>query len=142
MRFFRHALAILLLCTVPALAQKYGGVLTLPHVDTPPSPSIQEEGTVSVVIPFMPVFNNLVIFDQHEPRNSFETIRPELASEWKWGERQWELLTPKGLARPKGCSRDAGILVHGVGTDGAGYGNWLQAIEVQMIEGGVGVHFY
>jgi hypothetical protein len=61
-----------------------------------------------------------------------------LVTEWKWGEKTWELLTPKSLARPKGCSRDAGILVHGVGPDGAAYGNWLESIEAQIIEGGVG----
>ncbi len=79
-------LAVSLISATPVLAQKYGGTLTLPHLDTPPSPSIQEEGTVSVVIPFMPIYNNLVIFDQHVAQNSFDTIRPELASEWKWGE--------------------------------------------------------
>jgi peptide/nickel transport system substrate-binding protein len=78
--------ALLLLSALPAMAQKYGGWLTLPHLDSLPSTSIQEEGTVSVVIPFMPIYNNLVIFDQHIAQNSFETIRPELASEWKWGE--------------------------------------------------------
>ena len=36
-----------------AVAQKHGGVLTLEHIDNPPSPSIQEEATASVVIPFM-----------------------------------------------------------------------------------------
>src|SRR5476649_1621611 len=70
----------------PAVAQKYGGWLTIPHIDTPPSPSIQEEATASVVIPFMPMYNNLVIFDQHEPQHKIETIRPELATEWKWSE--------------------------------------------------------
>ena len=69
-----------------ACAQKYGGWLTVPHIDTPPSPSIQEEATASVVIPFMPMFNNLVIFDQHEPQHKIETIRPELATDWNWGE--------------------------------------------------------
>jgi peptide/nickel transport system substrate-binding protein len=67
-----------------ARAQKHGGVLIIPHLDTPPSPSIQEEATASVVIPFMPMFNNLVLFDQHIPRHSLETIRPELATAWKW----------------------------------------------------------
>ena len=82
----RTVLAVLMVmfAVTPLHAQKYGGVLTLPHVDTPPSPSIQEEGTVSVVIPFMAIYNNLVIFDQHVARNAFDTIRPELASEWKW----------------------------------------------------------
>jgi peptide/nickel transport system substrate-binding protein len=61
-------------------------VITLPHLDTPPSPSIQEEGTASVVIPFMPLYNNLVIFDQHVARNTMDTIVPELASKWSWDE--------------------------------------------------------
>ncbi|MEA2774482.1 MAG: peptide/nickel transport system substrate-binding protein, partial [Acetobacteraceae bacterium] len=69
-----------------ALAQKHGGVLIVPHIDSPPSPSIQEEATASVVIPFMPMFNNLVIFDQHVAQHSLETIRPELATAWKWTE--------------------------------------------------------
>ncbi len=60
-----------------------------------------------------------------------------LVTEWKWGEKTWELLL-KGLDRPKGCARDAGILVHAVGDDGAAYGHWLESIEVQVIEGGVG----
>lgn len=68
----------------PAWAQKHGGTLTVSHIDTPPSPSIQEEATASVVIPFMPMFNNLVLFDQHIAQHSLETIRPELASAWKW----------------------------------------------------------
>jgi len=89
MRHFSHVLLGVLalgLSAMPVLAQKYGGVLTLPHIDTPPSPSIQEEATASVVIPFMPMYNNLVIFDQHESQNRLENIRPELASEWKWAE--------------------------------------------------------
>src|ERR1019366_7860688 len=75
-----------LLCALPAVAQKHGGILTIPHIDTPPSPSIQEDATASVGIPFMPMFNNLVIFDQHIPQNRIETIRPELASEWQWSQ--------------------------------------------------------
>ena len=87
----RHLIASLVVATTltaatGALAQKHGGTLTLPHIDTPPSPSIHEEATASVVIPFMPMFNNLVIFNQHIPQNSLETIRPELATEWKWSE--------------------------------------------------------
>jgi peptide/nickel transport system substrate-binding protein len=76
-------MASALVCA-PTWAQKYGGVLTVPHIDTPPSPSIQEEGTASVVIPFMPIYNNLVIFDQHVPQHSIDTIRPELATAWTW----------------------------------------------------------
>jgi peptide/nickel transport system substrate-binding protein len=67
-----------------ASAQKYGGVITLPHIDSPPSPSIQEEATASVVIPFMPMYNNLVIFDQHVPQNTLSSIVPELATKWQW----------------------------------------------------------
>ncbi|MBV8394261.1 MAG: peptide ABC transporter substrate-binding protein, partial [Alphaproteobacteria bacterium] len=63
-------------------AQKHGGVLRIEHMDTPPSASIHEEATVSVVMPFMALYNNLVIFDQHVPKNSFESIVPELATSW------------------------------------------------------------
>ncbi|MGE3651523.1 MAG: ABC transporter substrate-binding protein, partial [Reyranellaceae bacterium] len=67
-----------------ALAQKRGGVLKIQHMDTPPSASIHEEATVSVAVPFMAVYNNLVMYDQHKPRNSFETIVPDLAKSWSW----------------------------------------------------------
>lgn len=75
----------------PGLAQKRGGTLTVSHVDSPPSPSIQEEATASVVIPFMPMFNNLVLFDQHIAQNRVETIRPELATSWAWSEDETAL---------------------------------------------------
>ncbi len=77
--------------TGTAQAQKYGGTLTVPHIDTPPSPSIQEEATASVVIPFMSIYNNLVMFDQHKPQNRFETIVPELATAWKWSDDRTKL---------------------------------------------------
>src|SRR6266481_5140576 len=38
----------------------------------------------------------------------------------------------------EGRARDSGILVHGVGEDGAHDGIWLQSIESQVIEGGTG----
>ena len=63
---------------VSALAQKSGGILKMYHRDNPPSASIHEEATISTVIPFMGVFNNLVMFDQQaaeQPR----TIVPDLA---------------------------------------------------------------
>ena len=85
------AVGALALASVPSMAQKRGGVLTIPHIDTPPSPSIQEEATASVVIPFMAMFNNLVLFDQHIAQHSLATIRPELASAWKWSEDGTEL---------------------------------------------------
>ena len=40
------------------------------HRDSPASMSVHEEGTISVIMPMMGVFNNLVIFDQHVPQNS------------------------------------------------------------------------
>ena len=85
-RFVAGAILFLVAAVAPAAAQKHGGILTLPHIDTPPSPSIQEEGTASVVIPFMALFNNLVLFEQHTPRHSLETVVPELASRWTWSE--------------------------------------------------------
>jgi len=67
---------------LPVHAQKAGGVLRGELADTPPSPSLHEEITVSVAVPFMAVFNNLVIYDQSIARNTFDSIRPELATGW------------------------------------------------------------
>ena len=67
-----------------AVAQKQGGTLRIYHRDNPPSASLHEEATVSVTQPFMAVFNNLVLFDQTKPLNSFETIVPELGESWAW----------------------------------------------------------
>ena len=77
------ALAALVL-TSPVAAQKQGGVLRIQHMDNPPSASIHEEATVSVAVPFMSLFNNLVMFDQHVPKNSLESIVPDLATSWAW----------------------------------------------------------
>ena len=77
------ALAVAVLAGVStASAQKQGGVLRIYHRDSPASMSIHEEGTVGVIMPMMGVFNNLVLFDQHVPQNSLDTIRPELATSW------------------------------------------------------------
>jgi peptide/nickel transport system substrate-binding protein len=67
-----------------ALAQKAGGTLKVYHRDNPPSASIHEEATISTTIPFMAVFNNLVVFDQQVAQNSEKTIKPELAKSWSW----------------------------------------------------------
>src|SRR5271157_4616877 len=74
-----------------ALAQKQGGVLRVYHRDSPASMSIHEEGTVGVMMPMMGVFNNLVLFDQHVPQNSLQSIVPELATSWSWNEDGTEL---------------------------------------------------
>ena len=68
----------------PALAQKQGGTLRIYHRDNPPSASVHEEATVSTNLPFMAVYNNLVIYDQTKPVNSVETIVPDLADSWSW----------------------------------------------------------
>ena len=74
-----------------ALAQKQGGTLRIYHRDSPASMLIHEEGTVGVIMPMMGVFNNLVIFDQHVPQNSLQSIVPELARSWAWSEDGTEL---------------------------------------------------
>jgi len=67
-----------------AVAQKYGGTLRIPARENPVSASPHEEGSITTLQPFMPVFNNLVIFDQQEKVVRPESIRPELATEWSW----------------------------------------------------------
>ena len=65
--------------SVEALAQKSGGVLKMPNFASPASMSIHEEITRAAVTVLMPVFNNLVLFDQHKAQNSIDTIVPDLA---------------------------------------------------------------
>jgi peptide/nickel transport system substrate-binding protein len=78
--------AIFLLASPPAFAQKGGGELKFFHRDSPASGSIHEEATISAVAPFMGVFNNLVLFNQHEKQNRLDLIEPELAEGWKWND--------------------------------------------------------
>jgi len=79
------------LMAAPALAQKSGGVLRMYHRDNPPSTSIHEEATNSTVIPFMSVFNNLVLYDQHVAQNSLQTIVPDLGESWAWNDDKTRL---------------------------------------------------
>lgn len=67
-----------------ALAQKAGGTLHIAHRDNPPSASIHEEATISTVMPFMSIYNNLVVFDPATKQNSSDHIVPDLATEWTW----------------------------------------------------------
>src|SRR4051794_1132351 len=83
-RAFLIGAGLLALLGDPALAQKSGGILRLFHRDSPASASIHEEATISAVAPFMGVFSNLILFDQHEKQNRPEFIRPELAESWSW----------------------------------------------------------
>src|SRR5690349_24279775 len=85
--------AALLLATVAgtAAAEKSGGILRIPFVTSPASMSIHEESTIAALGPMMGVFNNLVMFDQHVPQNTLESIVPDLASGWSWSEDGKEL---------------------------------------------------
>ncbi len=74
-----------------ALAQKAGGTMRVYHRDTPPSGSIHEEATTSTNMPFMAVYNNLVMFDQNQPKNTLETIVPDLATSWSWDDSKTKL---------------------------------------------------
>ncbi|MBV9858690.1 MAG: ABC transporter substrate-binding protein [Alphaproteobacteria bacterium] len=85
------ALAVAAGCVTPALAQKQGGVLRVYHRDSPSNLSIYEEGTISVVVPAMGLFNNLVVFDPKVPQNSLDDIVPDLAESWSWDEGKTNL---------------------------------------------------
>ena len=88
MRSVRALVAVLCLLAVSNVAHaaepKQGGILRIYHRDSPGSASIHEEATYSVNIPFMAVFNNLVIYDQSVAQNSMASIRPDLATSWAW----------------------------------------------------------
>jgi peptide/nickel transport system substrate-binding protein len=89
---------ILHLCTVAAVLAgaagaaavavagepKQGGILRMYHRDSPPSASIHEEATFSANVPFMGLFNNLVLYKQDVPQNSMASIVPDLATSWSW----------------------------------------------------------
>src|SRR3979411_1086837 len=80
------ALLALACAAGPAAAQKQAGALRIYHRDTPPSASILEEATVSVNMPFMPVFNNLVMFDPAKSHESADTVVPDMEMSWSWDE--------------------------------------------------------
>src|SRR5437016_5105250 len=77
-----------------ARAQKTGGILKMFSADSPASMSIHEESTVFAEGPMMGVFNNLVIYGQHVPQNSLQSIVPDLATGWSWSEEGTELTLP------------------------------------------------
>jgi peptide/nickel transport system substrate-binding protein len=78
----------------PAFAQKPGGILRMYSPDSPASMSIYEEATVFAEGPMMGAFNNLVMYDQHVPQNSLQSIVPDLATGWLWNEDGTELTLP------------------------------------------------
>src|ERR1700739_2717223 len=88
------ALIATLLVAEPAFAQKQGGILRMYSPDSQSSMSIHEEATVFAEGPMMGVFNNLVIYDQHVPQSSLQSIVPDLATAWSWSEDGTELTLP------------------------------------------------
>lgn len=86
-------LAVLVAAEV-AHAQKPGGVLRMFSPDSPASMSIHEEATIFAEGPMMGVFNNLVMYDQHVPQASLQSIVPDLATGWSWSEDGTELTLP------------------------------------------------
>src|SRR5207302_230456 len=77
-------LSVLAICGAAQAAEKQGGIFRIYHRDSPGSASIHEEATYSTNVPFMPVFNNLVIYKQDVAQNSMDSIVPELAESWAW----------------------------------------------------------
>src|SRR3977135_3062663 len=77
-------LSLLAVSSVALAVEKQGGILRVFHGDGPGSASIHEEATYSVNVPFMPVFNNIVIYKRYVSQNSLESIVPELADGWAW----------------------------------------------------------
>src|SRR6266446_1125506 len=88
------ALLVAMSASGTAVAQKAGGILRTYDPDSPGGMSIQEEATVFAQGPMMGVFNNLVIFDQHVPQNSVQSIVPDLATGWSWNEEGTALTLP------------------------------------------------
>src|SRR5437660_10765812 len=80
------ALVAAVLAAPAASAQKSGGILQMAGFASPASMSIHEESTIAVGMPSMPIFNNLVVFDQHVAQNSIASIVPDLATGWTWAE--------------------------------------------------------
>jgi peptide/nickel transport system substrate-binding protein len=80
------ALIAILTATAPTMAQKAGGILRIQHFDSPASMSILEESTRAALQPMMAVFNNLIMYDQHQKQNSLDDIVPDLATKWSWSD--------------------------------------------------------
>ncbi len=96
MNFVRLRFGVMLAAMIGAAsahahAEKSGGVLKMPDFASPASMSIHEEVTRAAVNALMPVFNNLVLFDQHKAQNSIETIVPDLAESWSWDQSKTAL---------------------------------------------------
>ena len=80
MRVFAAALAgaLALGAASGAQAQKSGGTLRMYFQDSPPSASIHEEATTSTVVPFMGLYNNLVMSSSRSRRTASTRSSPTL----------------------------------------------------------------
>ena len=85
-RFFAALLLVISATAASAQTPKSGGTFRVYQRDSPASASLHEEATYSTNIPFMALYNNLVVFDQHQPINTESTIVPELATSWAWSD--------------------------------------------------------
>jgi peptide/nickel transport system substrate-binding protein len=69
-----------------AAAQKTGGVLRVHLWDSPPNLSMIDGVNPLAARSMTPVFNNLVMFDQHAKQSRPDAIVPDLATGWAWNE--------------------------------------------------------
>jgi peptide/nickel transport system substrate-binding protein len=74
-----------------AAAQKVGGILRVHLWDSPPNLSVLDGVNPLGARTLMPVFNNLVMLDQHAKQSRLEAIVPDLATSWTWNEDGTEL---------------------------------------------------
>jgi ABC-type dipeptide transport system, periplasmic component len=70
----------------PTWAQKRGGILRLASPAARPTCRSTSRSTIFAEMPMMGVFNNLIVFDQHKPQVSLDTIVPDLATSWSWND--------------------------------------------------------
>ena len=68
--------SVMLVAGKPAAAQKPGGILRVYLTASPPNMSMLELPTIVGEMPMMGVFNNLIMFDQHVPQVSLQSIAP------------------------------------------------------------------
>src|SRR6202051_2320899 len=88
MRSVQAVAALLCLLAVSGVAlagePKQGGILRIYHRDSPGSASIHEGATYSLNVPFMPIHNNLIVYNQNVAQNSNDSIVLDLADSWAW----------------------------------------------------------
>ena len=90
-----------------AAAQESGGVLRVHLWDSPPSMSVLDGVNPLGARALMPVFNNLVMFDQHAKQSRLDAIVPDLATSWTWNEDDPHLSAAPGrqMARRQSVHR-------------------------------------